>query len=621
MGTTTAATSLVVHELFEQVVARTPRAIALSGDGYTLDYTELDRRANRLAHHLITLGAGRGVLVGLHMRRSADSVVAMLGVLKSGAAYVPLEPGMPAERLELMAQECGIELVVTGADTEWTATPAPTVRVTCAAVAARPTTPPRAGVRGTDLCYVPFTSGSTGRPKGTEVPHAAVPGFFRDEDYADWGPGAVAIHHSAASWDAHVLDLYPALLSGGRVAVYEGDAMDPVATARWSEAQGATVLWLTSAAFNTVVDVDPTLLSGLRQLIIGGEALSVAHVAAAQAALPRCRIVNGYGPSECTVFSTVRVVTPADLAGSAVPIGRAVGDRTLALLDEHGDPVPDGEVGELYVGGPAVARGYRGRPALTARSFVPDPALPGARRYRTGDHARRRPDGVLEFVGRIDGQVKIRGFRVEVDEVAAKLRAHGDVLDAAVAARPGPAGSTELVGYVVGHRTAAVNPDRIRGFVAERLPAAMVPSWIVQLDRLPLTRNGKLDRRALPDPVPAGSAVDSAPPAGPMEEFLATVWQELLRVSAVGRDQDFFQLGGQSLLATQLVSRIRQRVGVELPVRAVYDAPSLAGLAAAVDRAAVGGRSVTAGIVRVPRTRRRPITTAPTIRSTTTRGF
>ncbi|WP_433394110.1 phosphopantetheine-binding protein [Micromonospora sp. KLBMP9576] len=279
----------------------------------------------------------------------------------------------------------------------------------------------------------------------------------------------------------------------------------------------------------------------------------------------------------------------------------------MALLDEHGDPVPDGEVGELYLGGPAVARGYRGRPALTAQCFVPDPAVPGARRYRTGDHVRRRPDGVLEFVGRIDGQVKVRGFRVEVDEVAAQLRAHGDVQDAAVVPRPGPAGSTELVGYVVGHRDAAVDPDRISGFVAERLPAAMVPSWIVVLDRLPLTRNGKLDRRALPDPVPVGPT-DAAPPAGPTEEFLAAVWQDLLRVPVVGRDQDFFQLGGQSLLATQVVSRIRQHAGVELPVRAVYDTPSLAGLAAAVDRAAQGGRSAAAGIVRVPRTRRRSTT-------------
>ncbi|SES35099.1 amino acid adenylation domain-containing protein [Lentzea xinjiangensis] len=598
----------VVHQMFARQARRTPDARAVFSDDTTLTYAELDRRANRLAHHLLGLGAGRGDLVGLRVRRSVDSVVAMLAVLKTGAAYVPLEDGLPDDRLTVMAAECAVPLVVVGGGLRWTLTPAPVVRVDDPAIAVAPDTDPGVEVSPDDLCYVPYTSGSTGRPKGTLVCHRNVPGFFAGDGYADWGPGAVAVHHSAQSWDGHVLDVYPALLSGGALAVYQGDATDPVAVVRWAAARGATVLWLTAAAFNAVVNVDPALLTGVRYLMAGGESLSVPHVAAAAAALPGTRIVNGYGPSECTVFSCVREIEPADLTAAAIPIGRAVGDRVVSVVDERGDAVPAGTVGELCVGGDAVSRGYLGRPAMTAERFVPDPGgPPGARRYRTGDHVRRRPDGALEFVGRTDGQVKIRGMRVELDEVAAAMRARPGVVDAAAVVRERAPGDPVLVGYLVmepGADHDADHDEELRTSLGAALPAAMVPTAFVRLAALPLTRNGKLDRAALPEPAGPGADVRYEAPVGATEAFLASTWQEVLAVPRVGRGHDFFRLGGHSLAATQVVSRIRGRWGVELRVRDVYDAPRLADLAAVTDRAVTAGAAAPTAIGRAARATR-----------------
>ncbi|MBS2547174.1 non-ribosomal peptide synthetase [Catenulispora sp. NL8] len=591
-----------VHELFEDTAARFPDLVALRDGATTHTYAALNEQANRLARLLAARGVGIGDRVGLRLPRSTGFVAAALAVLKTGAAYVPFEAGLGADRVRTMAAENRLALLV-AADAADPGVPG------CSTLAlaglddelARES-PENLGlpVEPDDVMYVPYTSGSTGRPKGTEVPHRAVAGFFAGEDYAFWGPGAVTVHHSALSWDGHVLDLYPALLSGGEVVVHTGDSGDPLAVARLAADCGATVIWLTAAAFNTVVDVDVTLLSGLRYLMTGGETLSRRHVAEALNALPGTRIVNGYGPSECTVFSSVHEIEPEDCANQAgIPIGRAVGDRVLCIVDPESRAVPDGALGELCVGGPAVARGYLSRPALTAERFVPDPfGGPGARMYRTGDRVRRGPGGRLEFGGRGDDQVKIRGFRVEPGEVAERLRRLPEVRDAVVTPRRDEDGAcAELIAHVVLADPAPADaadaepadPDairtRLRAELAAELAPALVPGAFVLLDRMPLTANGKVDKRALPAAGPgdrgeAGYAV----PRGATEEFLAGIWSELLDCPEVGREHDFFLLGGQSLLAVRMAGRIKQKYGIDVALRAVYGAPRLWQLAAEIDR-------------------------------------
>lgn len=614
-----------VGALFEAWARRTPDAVALVRRHRPLTYRELNARANRLAHLLIDRGIRAGDRIGLAVPRSVEFVVAMLAAAKTGAGYVPLDPGQPADRLRMMAAENRVALVLTGPAADGALGPglfgAPVLDPAAAGPGTWPETDPGVAVGPEDVLYVPYTSGSTGTPKGTEVPHRAVTGFFDGEDYAYWGPGAVAVHHSALSWDGHILDLYPALLSGGTVVVCEADAGDPRAVAREAAAHSATVLWLTAAAFNTLVDIDAGLLGGLKYLLTGGEALSPEHVARALRALPGTRIVNGYGPSECTVFSTVHTIGPADTARPAgIPIGRPAGDRTVHLLDEEGAPVPDGTPGELYVGGPGVGHGYLARPALTAEKFLPDPfgTVPGARLYRTGDLVTRGPDGLLGFVGRIDDQVKIRGFRVEPGEVAQRLRRHPRVTDAVVVPRGDErARCAGLTAYAVpAGSEEPPAPAELRAFLRRGLPPAMVPDTVVLLAALPLTPNGKVDRKALPTPESPGRSEDRAytPPATATERHLASVWEELLKSDGVGRDHGFFDLGGQSLLATRMTARIRSEWSVELPLAFLYRRTStLAGVAAEVDRlrteepAAAPVRAITR-VSRVARTARR---TAP----------
>ena len=580
----------VVHEMFEEQARRTPAATAVRHGPDELSYGELNRAANQLARWLRGHGVRPGDRVGLRVPRSADCLVTMLAILKAGAAYVPLDDGFPPAQLARMAAECGVAVIVAVPGSVPGEAPGTTTVYPSAERALID------GLDDTDLglpvCpgdtfYVPFTSGSTGRPKGSDVPHRAVPGFYLGEDYAGWGPGAVTLMHSSLSWDGHLIEVFPALTSGATVVVAPVEVRDPVELARLARAAGVTTLWLSAQAFNTVVDVEPGLLGGLTWLMTGGEALSVAHVERAMAALPALRLVNGYGPSECTAFTCVHSLTRADLNGEAgIPIGRPVGDRRLYVLDDDGAEVAFGEVGELYVGGQAVAHGYVGRPALTAVKFVPDPfaAEPGAVMYRTGDLVRQRSDGLYEFHGRRDQQIKLRGFRIELTEVEAVLREHPQIADAAAALdTTGPA--PRLVAYVVTVPAGAPVPDTLDAHARERLHAAMVPALYLPLARLPIGRTGKLDRAALPAPGAAGTArtVDD-PPRTPTERLVAELWGEVLGGTAFARTDSFFALGGDSLLATRVVARVRARAGAALTVHDLYDAPELARLAERLDR-------------------------------------
>ncbi|MET0396637.1 MAG: non-ribosomal peptide synthase/polyketide synthase [Longimicrobiaceae bacterium] len=593
-----------IHELFAVQAAGTPGAVAIVHGDASLTYAELDRAANQLAHVLRQHGVRPDVRVGVCLARSLEMVVAMLAILKAGGAYAMLDPQLPPARLALLLEDLAAPVVLSRAALR-DRLPAG-LDVLCVdaereRVTREPDTAPAVQVTPEHLCYVIYTSGSTGLPKGTEVPHRAIPGFFRGAEYARFDAEQVLLQHSSVSWDALTLELWPALLTGGRCVLYAGPSLDPEGLAREVERHGVTTLWLTAALFNLVVDTRPELLDGVRQVMTGGEAVSAAHLRRARERHPGVRLVNGYGPSECTVFTACHVVG-GEVAGGEVPIGRPVGDRRVYVLDAWGEPVPTGVPGELHVGGPGVARGYLGQAELTATRFVPDAfsADAGARLYASGDRVRWLATGELEFLGRADAQVKIRGFRVEPGEVAAVLAAVPAVRESAVVVRDDAPGQKRLVAYFVVRPGIEVSTGELRAQLSARLPEYLVPSAFVALEALPLTPNGKLDRRALPAPE-YGSEVRYVAPSTPAEEVLAGIWSEVLGVERVGGGDNFFELGGHSLLATQVVSRTRQAFGVEVPLRALFEAPTVAGLAAQIEVLRSAGTSAAPPIGRAPR--------------------
>jgi amino acid adenylation domain-containing protein len=500
-----------VHEAFAAQAAATPGAVALVHEDRVLTYAALDRLANRLAHRLARRGVGPDVRVGVCAERSPEMVVALLAILKAGGAYVPLDPAYPAGRLAYMLADAAVPVLVTqrrllerlpAHAAEVVLLDSLTAEGEAAGDDDADALPPAVAVTPGHLAYVIYTSGSTGRPKGTEVPHRAIPGFFRGVSYVRFDADQVFLQYASPSWDVLTLELWPALLTGGTCVLYPGRTPEPALLGEQVRAHGVTTLWLTSAYFNLVVDTCPEILAGVRQVMVGGEAVSVPHVRRALRLHPGLRLVNGYGPSECTVFAACFPV-PADFDAPSVPIGRPVGDRRVYLLDRDFEPAPVGVPGELCIGGPAVARGYRGRPALTAERFVPDPFAgePGARMYRSGDRVRWRSDGELEFLGRMDQQVKVRGFRIEPGEVEAVLAEHPGVRDAAVVVREGASGEPgdrRLVAYVVpGGWEGGAPPEEVRseyvreweslfgdtysggaaGEAADRSPAFNVAGW------------------------------------------------------------------------------------------------------------------------------------------------
>ncbi|HEX8272438.1 MAG TPA: amino acid adenylation domain-containing protein [Longimicrobiaceae bacterium] len=584
-----------VHELFAEQARRVPDKAALVFGGERVAYAELDRRSDALAARLHEAGVGPDARVGVCVGRSPAMVAALLAVLKAGGAYVVLDPEYPEERLAFMLADAGARVLVTDEELRhrFASFEGQVVAAeenggaedqAAVAVAGCSLFPVPCSLSPDSLACVVYTSGSTGEPKGAGIPHRAIPGFFRGADYARFDGEQTILQHSSVSWDALTLELWTALLTGGTCVLQPGRGGEPEELARQLREHGVDTLWLTSAYFDLVVDSFPGALAGVRQLLVGGEALSPGHVRRALELYPGLRLVNGYGPSECTVFSACHVVPPG-WEGGVLPIGRPVGDRRVHVLDASLAPVPAGAPGELCVGGPAVARGYLGRPELTAERFVPDPfGEPGARLYRSGDRARWRADGTLEFLGRLDRQAKVRGFRVEPGEVEAALARLPGVRRAAAVVREDAPGDRRLVAYAVPDPDAGLVGAGLRAALAGSLPEHLVPSAVVLLDELPLTPRGKLDRRALPAPdAAAGDAEAFVAPRTPAEERIAAIWREVLRVERVGVHDRFFDLGGHSLLATQVVTRVREALGAELPLRVLFETPTVAALAARVE--------------------------------------
>lgn len=587
------AVPLPVHAVIDAQAAVRRDAIAVCDANTRVSYSELVTRANRVAHALIRAGVAPEARVGLAMSRSTDLIVAMLGILKAGAAYVPLDPAYPAERLSFMVEDAGVTHAITQASlagASWLPGEAITFE-SMLADASLPEHAPMRDVHVDQLAYVIYTSGSTGRPKGAQLTHRNLMRLLTgtSQDFAFDANDVWTMFHSYA-FDFSVWEIFGALAHGARLVVVSQDtARDPAAMWKLVASEGVTVLNQTPSAFYQWLGAMPSDATSttLRHIVFGGEALTPARLAAWwQRFGEATRLTNMYGITETTVHVSQHVLHRGDTAGS--PIGEPIADLDWRVLDAGLNEVPPGVAGDLYVCGDGLARGYLGQAGLTAERFVPDPkGAPGERMYRSGDRARRLADGTLDYLGRGDAQVKLRGFRIELGEIESQLLRHEDVTDAAVLVRDDGAGE-QLVAYVVlsPERIADVDTaalwSRLRAHLGGALPAYMVPGQWLRLDALPLTPNGKLDRRALPVPEAAGAAQFEAPRDG-NEARIASIWQEVLGVPRVGRHDDFFALGGHSLLATQVASRLRDALSLDVPLRTLFEASRLTALAQALD--------------------------------------
>lgn len=574
-----------VHGLFAQVAATHAEAIALDGPLGKFSYAELDARSHRVAAGLLRAGVTPGATVGLLLDRSPEALIAILGILKTGAAYLPLDRTNPAERLAFVLKDARAAAIIVGEGIEAPAdVAAPVLGIESLMSTAGSVDLPV--LDGNALAYVMYTSGSTGTPKGVEIRHRSIIRLVRDVRYVQFGDNPRVLHAAPLGFDAATFEIWGALLHGGTCIVHGERVPSGAGLAATIRNHDARIAWLTAALFNAVIDEDGSHLRGLEQLLTGGEALSVAHVRKAQALLPDTTLINGYGPTECTTFATTFRIPPAlDVSLRAIPIGRPIADTTLYVVNARGEPVPPGVIGELYIGGEGVARGYMGREELTAARFVPDPFAGGEQRlYRTGDLVRWLPEGVIDFIGRIDGQVKIRGYRIEIGEIEAALQDLPGVRASAVLAREDQPGQKRLVAYFVAEDT-AVTARSLRAQLAQTLPEYMVPVAYVRMDSLPVTGNGKLDRRALPAPGRGRPelADNYVPPVGQLEQQLCGLFSEVLEIDRVGRLDHFFDLGGNSLLAVRLMERVHGAISSTPTIPAFFAEPTPAALASLIE--------------------------------------
>ena len=581
----------LVHQRVAERARMAPDAVAVIFDEEKLTYAELDSRANRLAHALIALGVGPEVRVAIAMQRSAEIMVAFLAVLKAGGAYVPLDIEYPRERLLYMMQDSRAHLLLTHSHL-LERLPIPE-GLSCLSVdreeewAGFPAHDPEVALHGDNLAYVIYTSGSTGMPKGVAVPHGPlIAHIVATGERYEMTPEDCELHFMSFAFDgSHEGWMHP-LINGARVLIRDDSLWLPERTYAEMHRHGVTVgvfppVYLQQLAEHAERDGNPP---PVRVYCFGGDAVAQASYDLAWRALKPKYLFNGYGPTETVVTPLLWKARAGDACGAAyMPIGTLLGNRSGYILDGQLNLLPVGVAGELYLGGEGVARGYLERPALTAERFVPDPfGAPGSRLYRSGDLTRGRADGVVDYLGRVDHQVKIRGFRIELGEIEARLREHPAVREAVVVAQPGAVGQ-QLVGYVVAQEPAvADSPEaqaecraQLKTALRERLPEYMVPSHLLFLARMPLTPNGKLDRKGLPQPDASLLQQVYVAPRSDLEQQVAGIWAEVLQLQQVGLDDNFFELGGHSLLATQVIGRLRERLHLEVPIKSMFTAETL----------------------------------------------
>jgi amino acid adenylation domain-containing protein len=580
-------TSLPVPAQIELQAEARPDATAVTDAACMLTFAGLERRSSAIGASLEAMGCGRETVAALLVPPSVDFVAAALGVLRAGAAYLPMDVSHPADRLELMLRDSGCPVVVALPETAALIPAGPwRVHVLGEEPAGRRVSAARPAPD--DLAYVVYTSGSTGTPKGVEITHRNLShlcAWHRDAFAVTAADRATQV--ASTSFDAAVWELWPHLTAGAGVWVADADTRrDPSRLQRWLLDNRITITFLPTALAELAMTQSWPRDAGLRLLLTGADTLH--HHPSPH--LP-FTVVNNYGPSECTVVTTSGVVAASGPNGGLPSIGRPIAGASVYILDEAMKPVPQGVEGEIYIGGDGVGRGYRGHKELTAESFIADPVRPGRRLYRTGDLGTFRADGEIAFLGRRDGQVKIRGVRVELEEVAAALQRHPLLLTAAVTAWNRTEGDTQLAAYVVLRPGTAPTAGELRAFLEGLLPAQMLPGAFVPVERLPMTSSGKLDRGALPAPEDCAPALvlphaggDGRAPRTAVEERMTAVVAELLGLDRVGPEDNFFLLGGHSLLGTQIVSRVRDTYGVDLPLRSIFDHPTVAGMGAEIER-------------------------------------
>jgi aspartate racemase len=573
-----------IHQLFEEQASSRPDAVAIVFDDRKMTYVELNRKANQLAHYLRKQGVGPDVIVGLAVERSIEMIVGLLAILKAGGAYMPLDPSYPHERLLFMIEQANVKLILS--QTHLRATlPASEAKLIFLDDRNREIRReedrnlPRLS-HAENLAYVMYTSGSTGQPKGVSVTHRNVVRLVKDTNYARFDAGEVFLQFAPITFDAATFEIWGPLLNGAKLVIPAPGIESLENLGDTIRHYGVTTLWLTAGLFHQMVDTDLNNLRGVRQLLAGGDVLSRPHVQKVINTLRDCVLINGYGPTENTTFTCCQTLND-DSIGRSVPIGRPISNTQVYVLSEHLEPVPVGVPGELFVGGDGLARGYLHDPCATAEKFLPNPFAtePGERLYRTGDQVRYRLDGSLEFLGRLDHQVKVRGYRVELGDIEFALSRHVDVKECVVTTEIARSGEKQLVAFVVPIAGRAPLPEQLRSFLKEKLPEYLVPSFIGILDRLPLTATGKIDRQALPNIEDLNVEHVFLSPRTPEEEGIANIWKKLLGHEKVGIRENFFDVGGHSMLAVRLISEIHKVYNKKIPLSFLYQGATVEALA------------------------------------------
>ncbi len=579
-----------VHALFERQAAKTPDLTAVVFQGKTLSYRQLNERANQVAHFLRKRGVGAETLVGVCLKRTPEMVVGLLGIWKAGGAYVPLDPAYPQDRLSFMMKDSAAKFLLTSNDLKHLFPSASDKTILLDSdweqIAKESSANPEPVAAPSNLAYVMYTSGSTGEPKGAMILHSGLANYltWAIQTYGVQQGGSVPVH-SSISFDLTVTSMYPALLAGGNIELLLEDmgAQSLVAALRRGS---RNLVKITPAHLELLAqEITPGEAADTTKVfVIGGENLLAESLRLWREFAPQTRLINEYGPTETVVGCCTYEVRAEDPRSGSVIIGRPIANTQLYILDSHRNPVPAGVAGELYIGGDGVARGYLNRPELTRQKFLPDPfsGRSGALLYKTGDLARYRKDGDLEFLGRVDSQVKVRGYRIELGEIEAALMEHPGVKMSAVLAREDEPGDKQLVGYAILQGDKLPVAEDLKDFLKQSLPEYMVPAHYVFLESFPLTHNGKIDRKSLPAPAHenVSAAQGFAAPGTETEKKLAAMWAELLKVEQVGIHDDFFDLGGHSLMAIKAVTRIREEFNVDVSLATLLQAPTVAQLAA-----------------------------------------
>ncbi|MDZ7993445.1 MAG: non-ribosomal peptide synthetase [Nostoc sp. EfeVER01] len=576
-----------IHQLFEAQVEKTPDAVALIFNNQHLTYRDLNSRANQLAQHLQSLGVGTETLVGICIERSLEMIVALLAILKAGGAYVPLDPGYPQERLAFMLSDTQVSILLTQKELV-AKLPTHTAFVICLdtdwnTISQNHKENLNTSVTADNLAYVMYTSGSTGTPKGVSVIHRGVVRLVKETNYAHLTAEEIILQLAPISFDASTFEIWGCLLNGGQLIIYPPHTPSLEELGQIIQQYQVTTLWLTAGLFHLIVDEKIDALKSLRQLLAGGDVLSIPHVQKFLQTVHNCQLINGYGPTENTTFTCCHPITAPLQPDVSIPIGRPIANTQVYILDQNLQPVSIGETGELYIGGDGLARGYLNRPDLTAEKFIFhsfDSNLE-TRLYKTGDLARYLPDGKIEFLGRIDNQVKIRGFRIELGEIEREIAQHPDVREIVVLARQDDTSEKQLTAYIVPHYNSEYTHNKLRDFLQQRLPNYMVPSAFVMLESLPLTANGKVDRHKLPAPSRERPQLEQAyiSPQTDLERLLAGILSELLKIDRVGIDDNFFDLGATSISILQVAARIKQELGIELSAVKLFQYSTIGSLA------------------------------------------